>query len=508
MICKKCNSENSDEALFCSKCGANLLNTCPNCNYNNDINATYCIKCGKVLISNNSSDITCGSCGATNKANSKFCYKCGQKLTNICPKCNKENEINAEYCVMCGTSLTSKKVKIQKENKVKDNITSNHDGLSLTKKIIKIISFSICLLLMALTFGASFSNILTFGFNADEGTTFTGSSYSFLKIIDNIKNLNIDKTTYGTEYAYMSSLVPNIILLICVLLIMITSLTCLIISIIKIVKNPKAFVDLKKYLIITFASTLTSVLISGLMKSNVNFDSSNYVYLTFGGFILTCLILDFAFLMLLYISDVVIEIIETHNFKLITQTTINIFIIIFIIIGLFGLTNSIFTYTKSTYSYSTSIGFNFEIISENAYEYCNTTTSFTRLLYNETLSNDGSSFMTLVIISYSLTVVVIIALVLFFILLINKLTNNKKTFVNVSFGIINLVLSIIALIFTSITLTKSVAVTADGFESIYSYYNYKIGSAIVLPTVMFSVALALLIINHVITKDKEISNNR
>ena len=103
----------------------------------------------------------CKNCGVDNKEHALFCSGCGQKLKNICPNCNYENEEGSKFCIKCGTRLdeTSKKTKTKNVN---SSINTNN-VLNLITKILKITSFSLCLILILLTIGASFTNILSGG---------------------------------------------------------------------------------------------------------------------------------------------------------------------------------------------------------------------------------------------------------------------------------------------------------------------------------------------------------
>jgi hypothetical protein len=49
--CNKCNTENSDLAKFCKKCGQSLTHsTCSYCHTDNDADAIFCQECGKSLV--------------------------------------------------------------------------------------------------------------------------------------------------------------------------------------------------------------------------------------------------------------------------------------------------------------------------------------------------------------------------------------------------------------------------------------------------------------------------
>lgn len=77
MICKKCNSENADGAVYCANCGKRLdgKKPCPACGQFNDEGNTFCNFCGARLDGKN----VCESCGAVYEGN--FCSKCGGHKT-------------------------------------------------------------------------------------------------------------------------------------------------------------------------------------------------------------------------------------------------------------------------------------------------------------------------------------------------------------------------------------------------------------------------------------------
>ena len=74
MICKRCSTENSEDAVFCRKCGNRLdgKKLCSACGALNDEEANYCIACGKKI----SDKEVCSAC---------FTEFCGE----FCPQCGR-----------------------------------------------------------------------------------------------------------------------------------------------------------------------------------------------------------------------------------------------------------------------------------------------------------------------------------------------------------------------------------------------------------------------------------
>lgn len=132
---------------------------------------------------------------------------------------------------------TSKKTKTKNVN---SSINTNN-VLNIITKILKITSFSLCLILILLTIGASFTNILSGvsqGSDILEQNYNTTGSLNLFSIIDNITNFKINEEMCHYEYSVIGDLSMNIVLLVCVLAIMITSSICLIVAIVKIAKQP------------------------------------------------------------------------------------------------------------------------------------------------------------------------------------------------------------------------------------------------------------------------------
>jgi ribosomal protein L40E len=46
LVCPKCKGNNSEDALFCNKCGLKISITCANCGVLNSCDSLFCNKCG------------------------------------------------------------------------------------------------------------------------------------------------------------------------------------------------------------------------------------------------------------------------------------------------------------------------------------------------------------------------------------------------------------------------------------------------------------------------------
>jgi len=79
MICKHCQAENADDAVFCKNCGKRLDGM-----------------------------VECPECKTLNPEDSRFCKNCGKLLSgkNMCQKCGTEYE--GKFCPVCGTSADGK----------------------------------------------------------------------------------------------------------------------------------------------------------------------------------------------------------------------------------------------------------------------------------------------------------------------------------------------------------------------------------------------------------------
>ena len=431
----------------------------------------------------------CKNCGVDNKEHALFCSGCGQKLKNICPNCNYENEEGSKFCIKCGTRLdeTSKKTKTKNVN---SSINTNN-VLNLITKILKITSFSLCLILILLTIGASFTNILSGvsqGSDILEQNYNTIGSLNLFSIIDNITNFKINEEMYHYEYSVIGDLSMNIVLLVCVIAIMITSSICLIVAIVKIAKQPRDFVSLEHLVMVMFGVTLGSALVASLMRLNVTTNMSILnlgVNLTVGGFIKACVILDFCVLLALHIIRFVLDMIANRNYKYknIISEVLKLGIIVFFFIGGFSLTNSVVIIKDAC---------------KAAYEYCNLDSN-----QSGALPKQGEELMTKVIIGYVVAFFVVIVVAIFLIRIIKKL-NQKESYSNIIFTGISLVLAIVITITFSQCVRDTALTIQNDFSSfkdnVITYPDYSIGSALITPIVMFSLSLSCSIVDLVINK--------
>lgn len=451
----------------------------------------------------------CKNCGVENKEHALFCSGCGQKLKNICPNCNYENEEGSKFCIKCGTRLDESSKKTKTKN-INGSINTNN-VLNLITKILKITSFSLCLILILLTIGASFTNILSGVSQCSdilEQNYNTIGSLNLFSIIDNITNFKIDEEMCHYEYSVIGDLSMNIVLLVCVLAIMITSSICLIVAIVKIAKQPHDFVSLEHLVMVMFGVTLGSVLVASLMRLNVTTNMSILnlgVNLTVGGFIKACVILDFCGLLALHIIRFVLDMIANRNYKYknIISEVLKLGIIVFFFIGGFSLTNSVVIIKDASSSYLTtkqeySIGAILMLLCKAAYEYCNLDSN-----HSGALPKQGEELMTKVIIGYVVAFFVVIVVVIFLIRIIKKL-NQKESYSNIIFTGISLVLAIVITITFSQCVRDTALTIQNDFSSfrdnVITYPDYSIGSALITPIVMFSLSLICSIVDLVINK--------
>jgi len=133
-VCSSCQHHNSNEAVFCSKCGSSLVepkkaqadstatkcnacgeplqkgakfcsncgdkyHACPKCGADNAENSKECYNCKEPF------DIACPKCGGAVKGGAKFCGHCGEDLIVRCPKCRHEIKPDQKFCLDCGANL-------------------------------------------------------------------------------------------------------------------------------------------------------------------------------------------------------------------------------------------------------------------------------------------------------------------------------------------------------------------------------------------------------------------
>ncbi len=110
MKCKKCGTENLDDAKFCSSCGSRLdAKFCPKCGRSNPDEAKFCNNCGTLLTSdfeepeesvnfNKENTIRCRICGHVNPNTESYCKLCGSQLKpNNQQGSNYTNGYNQSY---------------------------------------------------------------------------------------------------------------------------------------------------------------------------------------------------------------------------------------------------------------------------------------------------------------------------------------------------------------------------------------------------------------------------
>ena len=107
MICKHCNADNSDDAIFCYQCGNMLTGICcPECNTHNEDGSLYCVNCGARL----DGVKTCINCGAELDANVKFCTNCGKSFGTPTEPATKSSSSKNSNDVVRGESATQAKL--------------------------------------------------------------------------------------------------------------------------------------------------------------------------------------------------------------------------------------------------------------------------------------------------------------------------------------------------------------------------------------------------------------
>lgn len=107
MICKHCNADNSDGAIFCHQCGNMLTGIrCPECNTNNKDGSLYCVNCGARL----DGVKTCVYCGAELEAKAKFCTMCGKRFETPAEPATKSPSSKNSNDVIRSESATQTKL--------------------------------------------------------------------------------------------------------------------------------------------------------------------------------------------------------------------------------------------------------------------------------------------------------------------------------------------------------------------------------------------------------------
>ncbi|MBD5132538.1 MAG: zinc-ribbon domain-containing protein [Clostridiales bacterium] len=112
--CNNCGHENSDDALFCGKCGQGLTEDkpelCSVCGAPIVKGMRFCVKCGHDKNAPSPLKEYCAVCGAEIKEGGKFCSKCGHSTTPppqkiFCAICGAEIEGGEDFCSKCGTKV-------------------------------------------------------------------------------------------------------------------------------------------------------------------------------------------------------------------------------------------------------------------------------------------------------------------------------------------------------------------------------------------------------------------
>lgn len=102
MICPKCKTENSQDAIFCAHCGYKLKVVCPKCKMTNNLKAQRCSHCGLRLIR------PCPVCQTPNSPLSEKCKKCMTPLLRKCKGCGALNSLKTTHCKKCASPLDDK----------------------------------------------------------------------------------------------------------------------------------------------------------------------------------------------------------------------------------------------------------------------------------------------------------------------------------------------------------------------------------------------------------------
>ena len=94
--CPNCRREAIESAVFCNHCGTQLQNICVSCDTFNSIDSNYCSRCGLSLSSEAQGE-------------EYSAYQEPQRSSPVhsasCPRCHKVNEPGSAYCYSCGLPL-------------------------------------------------------------------------------------------------------------------------------------------------------------------------------------------------------------------------------------------------------------------------------------------------------------------------------------------------------------------------------------------------------------------
>lgn len=80
--CPSCGSVLDEEDVFCTDCGAKLVNegSCPGCGASVGNDDVFCPECG-TKVTNESDKIVCLNCQFESEKGFGYCQECGQRLT-------------------------------------------------------------------------------------------------------------------------------------------------------------------------------------------------------------------------------------------------------------------------------------------------------------------------------------------------------------------------------------------------------------------------------------------
>ncbi len=94
--CPNCRREAIESEVFCNHCGTQLQNICVSCDTFNSIDSNYCSRCGLSLSSESQEE-------------EYSAYQEPQRSSPVhsasCPRCHKVNEPGSAYCYSCGLPL-------------------------------------------------------------------------------------------------------------------------------------------------------------------------------------------------------------------------------------------------------------------------------------------------------------------------------------------------------------------------------------------------------------------